>query len=245
MTAVVGVDLGTTGGKAVLVNEHGEVLGTAWREYPMHRPHAGWAENDPDDWVRAAEGMVRDVVAGSGVDPASVKAVSFVAQRDPVVLIDDAGEVLTPSISWLDRRDPEETDGLFREFGRKHLTAVSGVVPVPALTLPNLVWTRRHLPAIWERARHALFVKDYVIYRLTGEIATDVSTLSRSLLNDYRANDWSSETCAARPLRPVGGAGDAGPGRGRPARPVCRDHAQRRRRRRPGGCSRLGRGRGR
>lgn len=193
---VIGVDLGTTGGKAILADEHGDVRGTSWREYPLHRPQAGWAENDPDDWVRATAAMIRDVVASAGVGPESVKAVSIVAQRDPVVLIDAAGEVLTPSISWLDRRDPEETEALFRDLGRTHIIEVTGVVPVPALTLPNLVWTRRHLPDIWRRARHAIFVKDYVIYRLTGEIATDYSTQSRSLLNDYRTNNWSDEICA-------------------------------------------------
>jgi xylulokinase len=192
---LIGVDLGTTGGKAVLVDENGEVRGTAWREYPMHRPQAGWAENDPEDWVRATAGMIRDVVASSGVSADSVKAVSIVAQRDPVVLLDGAGEVLTPSISWLDRRDQGETDALFRELGRTHIIEVTGVVPVPALTLPNLVWTRRHLPDVWRRARHALFVKDYVIYRLTGEIATDYSTQSRSLLNAIATNSWSEEIC--------------------------------------------------
>ena len=196
MTAfLIGVDLGTTGGKAVLVDEHGEVRGTAWREYPMHRPQAGWAENDPEDWVRATAGMIRDVVASSGVSADSVKAVSIVAQRDPVVLLDAGGEVLTPSISWLDRRDQDETEAIFRDLGRTHIIEVTGVVPVPALTLPNLVWTRRHLPDVWRRARHAVFVKDYVIYRLTGEIATDFSTQSRSLLNDIATNNWSTEIC--------------------------------------------------
>ena len=196
MDHLIGVDLGTTGGKAILVNADGAALATSWVEYPMHRPHADWAENDPDDWVRATQTLVLDVVAASHVPVATVRGLSIVAQRDPLVLLDDAGEVLTPAISWLDRRDQDETDALYDRFGRSFLTSLTGVVPVPALPLPNLVWTRNHLPDVWRRARHAVFVKDYVIYRLTGEIATDLSTPSRSVLNDYRANSWSEAICA-------------------------------------------------
>lgn len=195
MTNLIGVDLGTTGAKAVLVEAGGALLATAWVEYPMHRPQAGWAENDPEDWVGAVQSLVHELMATSRVDPGSVAAISMVAQRDPVVLIDEGGEVLTPSISWLDRRDPAETEELYRSIGRSRITAISGVVPVPALTLPNLVWTKRHLPDVWRRTRHAIPVKDYVIYRLTGEIATDTSTLSRSLMNDYRTDTWSTEIC--------------------------------------------------
>jgi len=197
MDHLIGVDLGTTGAKAILVSAEGANLATSWVEYPMHRPHADWAENDPDDWVRATQSLVRDVVVSSGVTPSSVRGLSIVAQRDPLVLLDDSGEVLTPAISWLDRRDQDESDALYDAFGRSYLTSVTGVVPVPGLPLPNLVWTRTHLPDVWRRTRHALFVKDYVIYRLTGEIATDLSTPSRSVLNDYRANDWSASICAA------------------------------------------------
>ncbi len=219
MTYLIGVDLGTTGAKAVLVHADGEILTTSWIEYPMLRPHPAWAENDPEDWVRGVQWLVSQLMATSRVDPASVVAIAIVAQRDPVVLIDGAGEVLTPSISWLDRRDPSETAELYRSIGRARITAISGVVPVPALTLPNLVWTKRHLPDVWRRTRHALPVKDYVIYRLTGEIATDISSLSRSLLNDYRTNTWSTEICgeAGIPIellaepryRPVGATGDS------------------------------------
>jgi xylulokinase len=197
MDHLIGVDLGTTGGKAILVNAEGAALATSWVEYPMSRPRADWAENDPDDWVRATQTLVRDVVTASGVPVATIRGLSVVAQRDPLVLLDEAGEVLTPAISWLDRRDQHESDALYDHFGRSYLTSVTGVVPVPGLPLPNLVWTRTHLPDVWRRTRHALFVKDYVIFRLTGEIATDFSTPSRSVLNDYQANDWSESICAA------------------------------------------------
>jgi len=195
MAQLIGLDLGTTGAKGVLVDAGGEQLATSWVEYPMHRPQAGWAENDPDDWFAAVRTLVAQLLAGSGSDTGSVKAISIVAQRDPVVLVNATGEVLAPSISWLDRRDEAETEELYRALGRSRLTEITGVVPVPALTLPNLVWTKRHLPEVWRQARHAIFVKDFVVYRLTGEIATDTSTPSRSVLNDYRTDDWSGEIC--------------------------------------------------
>ncbi|HYM83659.1 MAG TPA: FGGY family carbohydrate kinase, partial [Candidatus Dormibacteraeota bacterium] len=196
MTCLIGVDLGTTGAKAVLVEAGGELLATGWVEYPMHRPHPGWAENDPDDWFEAVRSLVAQVLSASRIDPSEVVALSIVAQRDPVVLLDESGEILTPSISWLDRRDEDETNALYAEIGRGRLIAITGVVPIAGLTLPNLVWTKRHLPEVWSRARRAIFVKDYVAYRLTGDLGTDTSTPSRSVMNDYQRDDWSSELCA-------------------------------------------------
>src|SRR5436190_969264 len=95
VTRLIGVDLGTTGAKAVLADADGEILATSWIEYPMLRPHPAWAENDPEDWVRGVQWLVSQLIASSRVDPGSVVAISIVAQRDPVVLIDGVGEVLT------------------------------------------------------------------------------------------------------------------------------------------------------
>jgi sugar (pentulose or hexulose) kinase len=110
--------------------------------------------------------------------------------------VDDAGRVLTPCIHWTDRRAPDETERLFAEVGER-LVAVSGVLPIPGLVLPNLAWTRRHRPDVWRAARHALQPKDYLAYRLTGDVGTDRGSPTRRLLNDWRTWDWSPELCAA------------------------------------------------
>lgn len=192
---LIGVDLGTSGMKTVLMEVGGTLAAVAARTYPLHRPHTTWAENDPDDWYRAFESTVHEVVATGGVLPRDVRALCIVAQRDPAVLLDGDGAVLTSSISWTDRRDPEETERLYADLGLERLIHITGVVPLPGLTLPNLVWTKRHLPDVWRRVRTSLPPKDYLAYRLTGDIGTDISTPSRSVLNDFRSESWSDELC--------------------------------------------------
>jgi xylulokinase len=162
----------------------------------MHRPGPGWAENDPKDWLRAAALAVPELLMRGGIAARDVAAVCIVSQRDIVALIDAGGAPLGRCIHWSDRRDPEETEQLFDRLGRDRLLAVSGTDPIPGLVLPNLVWTAAHQPDLLARARAALGPKDYLAYRLTGEIATDRSTPTRSLLNDWRREDWSEELCA-------------------------------------------------
>ncbi len=197
VTHLIGVDLGTSGMKSVLMRSDGALLRVASRTYPMHRPFTTWAENDPEDWFRAFVEVVHELIDASGIDPVEVKALCVVAQRDPAVLLGADGEVLGPSISWTDRRDPEETEQLYASFGREHLIHVTGVVPLTGLTLPNLVWTKRHQPEIWSRVKHVLPPKDYIAFRLTGDIGTDISTPSRSVMNDFRRETWSDEICEA------------------------------------------------
>src|SRR6266542_777791 len=176
LPCLIGLDLGTSSTKALLVDEAGTVLAWAREEYPMHRPHPGWAENDPDDWVDAVAQATRRVVAASGIVPACIKGLCIVAQRDPLVFLDAAGRVLRRSISWTDLRDRAETDCVYDGLGRDRLFATCGLVPVPGLALPVVHWVRRHDPEAWQQARHILAAKDYILFRLTGRIATDTST---------------------------------------------------------------------
>ncbi|BBY86617.1 xylulokinase [Mycolicibacterium tokaiense] len=192
---VVGADIGTSALKASLVHPDRGVVAVAERTYPLSRPHRDWAENDPDDWLRALAAAVPEVLAAAGVSAADVCALCLVGQRDIAVLLDEDGEVLTPCIHWTDRRDLDESSELYDRLGRRTLVERSGTHPIPGLVLANLVWTQRHLPDVWRRARHALQPKDYLAYRLTGDIGTDPSSPTRSLLNDWRTGDWSQQTC--------------------------------------------------
>jgi xylulokinase len=193
---VLGADVGTSALKAALVHPERGVVAMAERGYPMHRPRPGWAENDPDDWYRALCYAVPSVLAAARVPASEVRALCLVGQRDVAVLLGADGTVLTPCIHWTDRRDPEETRQLYDELGRARLIERSGTLPIPGLVLPNLVWTRRHLPDVWRRVRFALPPKDYLAYRLTGDAGTDPTGPTRSLLNDWRLSDWSAATCA-------------------------------------------------
>lgn len=192
---VVGADVGSSALKAALVHPDRGVVAVAEHTYPMHRPHQGWAENDPDDWYRALCAAVSEVLATSGVSATEVKALCLVGQRDIAVLVDDSGEPVTPCIHWTDRRSPADTKSLYDTLGRSELIRRSGTLPIPGLVLPNLAWTRTHLPEVWSRARFALQPKDYLALRLTGDVGTDPTGPTRSILNDWRAQDWSATTC--------------------------------------------------
>lgn len=204
MTAhLIGLDVGSSALKAVLASADAGVVAVAERAYPMHRPHPGWAENDAEDWVAAAAAAVPEVLRQASLDADDVTGVCIVGQRDIVVLIDDAGSVLGRSIHWSDRRDPDGVQQLFDRIGRDRLLAVSGTPATPGLVLPNLAWTAAHQPEQFARAVAALSPKDFVSYRLTGEIATDRTTPTRSLLNDWRSEQWSDELCAASGIPPA------------------------------------------
>jgi xylulokinase len=163
--------------------------------YPMHRPRPGWAENDPEDWFRALAEAVPQVLAAARVSARDVGALCLVGQRDVAVLLGADGTVLAPCIHWTDRRDPRETTELYESLGRSVLIDRSGTLPIPGLVLPNLAWVKRHQPDVWSMTRHALQPKDYLAYRLTGDIGTDPTGPTRSILNDWRAADWSERTC--------------------------------------------------
>jgi sugar (pentulose or hexulose) kinase len=196
VTHVIGLDLGTSALKAVLAGPARGVVAVAEQAYPMHRPHPGWAENDPEDWVRAAARAVPELLAAAKLAPEDVTAACIVGQRDIAALIDRDGAPLGPAIHWSDRRDPHETAALFERLGRDRLLETSGTHPIPGLLLPNLAWTAAHRPDAFAGARAALAPKDYIAHRLTGECATDRGTPTRSLLNDWRREDWSDELCA-------------------------------------------------
>jgi xylulokinase len=199
---LIGVDLGTSGLKAVLGHPQRGVVAVTERGYPMHRPHPGWAENDPEDWFEAVASAVTDLLARGGIAAGEVRAVSFVGQRDIVALVDADGHSLGPCIHWSDRRNSDETERLFDRIGRERLFDISGTSPIPGLVLPNLAWTREHRPGAYANARWALTPKDYIAFRLTGVPGTDPTSLTRSLLNDRRTGGWSDELCREAGLSP-------------------------------------------
>ena len=134
---VVGADIGSSGLKAVLVHPDRGVVAVAEHGYPMHRPHPGWAENDPDDWYRALARAVPELLARADVPAAQVRALCLVGQRDVAVLLDEAGAVLGPCIHWTDRRDPAGTKALYDGLGRAALIDRAGTLPIPGLVLPE------------------------------------------------------------------------------------------------------------
>jgi len=188
---LIGCDIGTSSTKAVLVDSGGTIHATERCDYPMHRPHPGWAENDPEDWVAAVETTITNLRKQAGFAPPDVKGLAIVAQRDPIVFLDGNERVLAPSISWIDMRDLAETEEIYQDFGREALIDTTGLIPVPGLPLPVIYWVRKHRPEIWSETKYILAAKDFVLLRLTGRRATDTSLPARSMLYDLRSLNWS------------------------------------------------------
>jgi xylulokinase len=187
---VAGVDVGTTGVKAVAIAPDGTVLATAERGYPLSTPRPGWSQQDPDDWVRAAE----EALAALAVSPA---AVGLSGQMHGLVALDAAGRVLRPAILWNDQRTEAECAEIEERVGRERLIALTGNRALTGFTAPKLLWLANNEPATYDRIAHVLLPKDYVRLRLARERATDVADASGTLLLDVAGRRWSDEVLAA------------------------------------------------
>jgi len=187
MTTLVGIDVGTTGVKALAVSPEGDVLARAEAAYPLSTPQPGWAEQDPEDWWRAAEAaLVRlglDGVAGIGLS----------GQMHGLVALDERERVLRPAILWNDQRTAAECAEIEERIGLRRLVELTGNRALPGFTAPKLLWLRRHEPDVFARITHVLLPKDYVRLRLTGELAIDVADASGTLLLDVAHRRWSGE----------------------------------------------------
>src|SRR5919107_4160260 len=195
---VIGIDVGTGGSRAVVVADDGRLLASETVEHaPFASPQAAWAEQDPDDWWRAAQQAIGAALARSGVGAGDVGAVGLSGQMHGAVLLDERGDVLRPSIIWCDQRTEEQCAWLERVVGRDRLLQLTLNPPLTNFTLTKLLWVRTHEPAIWARVRHVLLPKDYVRFRLSGEYAIDVADASGTLMLDVARRQWSDELLTA------------------------------------------------
>jgi len=190
----LGIDVGTGGTRAVIVDEAGKVLGSASSEHqPFRAPHPGWAEQDPEDWWRAAQTAISGAIAATGKPPAEIAAVGLTGQMHGAVMLDAAGEVLRPALIWCDQRTGPQCDWLHEKIGRERLIELTCNPALPNFTLTKLLWVKDHEPEIFARIAHLMCPKDYVRYRLTGTFAIDVHEASGTLLLDVTHRKWSSE----------------------------------------------------
>src|SRR4051812_9015703 len=192
-TRLLGIDVGTTGTRAVLLDEAGRVVCAADAEHAaMSSPRFGWAEQDPRDWWRAACTAIKACLAKARVQAGEISGIGVTGQMHGLVLLDEAGEVLRPSIIWCDQRTEEQCRAITERVGAKRLIELAANPALTGFTLPKIWWVRQHEPAIWQRVRKVLLPKDYVRYRLTGAFATDVADASGTLLFDVAQRRWSS-----------------------------------------------------
>ena len=190
MTRLVGLDVGTTGVKAIAITPEGEVVSSAEEGYPLMTPHAGWSEQDPDDWLRASETALSRLGVGT-------RRVGLSGQMHGLVCLDERDRVLRPAILWNDQRTSAECAEIEELVGLERLISLTGNRALPGFTAPKLLWLRRHEPDVYRQIRRIVLPKDYVRLRLTGEWAIDAADASGTLLFDVANRHWSDDVAAA------------------------------------------------
>ncbi len=190
----LGIDVSTTGAKALLVDEKGTVAASATTALTLQTPKPLWSEQDPQEWWSGTARSIREALAAAGVTGADVAAVGLTGQMHGLVLLDGERRLLRPAILWNDQRTGAECDEIRARMGGKaRLVQVSGNDALTGFTAPKILWVRRHEPEVYARARLVLLPKDYVRLRLTGEAAMDKADGSGTLLFDLAARGWSKE----------------------------------------------------
>jgi xylulokinase len=196
-TYLLGIDVGTSGSKAILIDAGGAVKAGATTEYPMSTPQPLWAEQDPAEWWRATVASIRQVLAESGVKPGQVAGVGLTGQMHGLVLLDAQGEVLRPCIMWNDQRTAAQCAAITRQVGAEKVLRLTGNPVLPGFTAPKIVWVRENEPEVYRRIAMVLLPKDYARYRLTGGFFSEVSDASGTSMFDVGQRQWSDEMLKA------------------------------------------------
>ena len=185
---LIGLDVGTTSVKGIAISPDGELLASATEEYELSTPRPGWAEQNPEDWWRAAQACLAALPAGE---------IGLSGQMHGLVVLGADGAVLRPAILWNDQRTQAQCAEIEARVGLDRLIALTGNRALTGFTAPKLLWLREHEPETYRQVRHVLLPKDYVRFRLTGERAIDVADASGTLLFDVAGRRWSQEVCDA------------------------------------------------
>ncbi len=188
---LLGLDLGTTSARAVLVARSGEILATHAAEYPMDTPRPGWAEQDPDAWERAALDALGACVRAAP-DPSTIRGIGLTGQMHGATLLDENDQSIRPAILWCDQRTAAQRQAIESEIGLGEVIARTANPPLEGFTAPKLLWVREHEPYAYARIRRVLLPKDFIRLRLTGEAAADVADASGTALFDVAKREWSA-----------------------------------------------------
>ena len=191
MPYLLGLDVGTTGAKGLLIDETGRVAASATGDYPLANPRPLWSEQDPEDWWLACADCMRRVLALADIAPEQVAGVGFSGQMHGLVLLDEDGRVLRPAILWNDQRTGDQCRIITERLGLETLLKLTGNPVLPGFTAPKLLWVAQNEPELFARTARFLLPKDYVRFRLTGTLATDVSDASGTSLFDVANRTWS------------------------------------------------------
>jgi xylulokinase len=199
---LLGIDVGTGGTRALILNEHGHVLASASEDHaPFMSTRIGWAEQNPGDWWRATGIAVRKTLSRFKLRAEDVHCVGFSGQMHGAVMLDDKDELVRPALIWCDVRTESQCRTLNQKVGADHVIQFTCNSALANFTLTKLMWVREHEPSKWSRLQFFMLPKDYVRFRLTGERATDVTDASGTLLLNVAERRWSSEMMEAAEIR--------------------------------------------
>ena len=187
----IGVDLGTSSVKLLLMDEKGDIKSIVTREYPLYFPKTGWSEQNPSDWYDGLVDGIHELVKDADVN--EVDGISFSGQMHGMVILDEKDDVIRPAILWNDGRTVEECDYLNNVIGREKISEYTANMALTGFTAPKLLWVRKHEPDNFAKIKKIMLPKDYIAYKLSGVHCTDVSDASGMLLLDVKNKRWSKE----------------------------------------------------
>lgn len=193
MKYVIGVDLGTSAVKLLLVNKPGEVVLQVSKSYPLIQERSGWSEQNPDDWVKATISGLKELLHQFAGDPEDIEGISFSGQMHGLVLLDENLEVLRNAILWNDTRTTEECREIEERVGKERLLEITKNPALEGFTLPKLLWVKKHEPHLYQKAGAFVLPKDYVRFKLTGKLHMDYSDAAGTLLMNVPEKTWSRE----------------------------------------------------
>lgn len=187
----IGVDLGTSSVKLLLMDEAGDIKSIVTREYPLFFPQPGWSEQNPEDWYSGLVDGIKELT--KDCDKSAIDGISFSGQMHGMVILDEADKVIRPAILWNDGRTQAECDYLNDEIGRDKISKYTGNMALTGFTAPKLLWVKKNEPDNFDKIKKVMLPKDYIAYKLSGVHCTDVSDASGMLLLDVKNKCWSKE----------------------------------------------------
>lgn len=189
----IGIDLGTSSVKLLLMQKDGTILASVSKEYPVSYPKTGWSEQNPEDWLRQTLAGLAELLETKHADKSQLRGIGVGGQMHGLVALDKNDQVIRPAILWNDGRTEKETEYLNNEIGKKKLSEYTGNIAFAGFTAPKILWMKKNEPEKFAEISKIMLPKDYLVYMLTGAFTTDVSDASGMLLLDVKNRKWSKE----------------------------------------------------
>ena len=196
----IGIDLGTSAVKLLLMDSEGKICNVVSKEYPLYFPNPGWSEQKPEDWYEKSMEGLKELT--EGIDKSKIKGISFGGQMHGLVILDKDDNVIRPAILWNDGRTTEECDYLNNVIGKAKLSEYTANISFTGFTAPKVLWVKNKEPENFSKIAKMMLPKDYLAYKLSGVHCTDVSDASGMLLFDVKNRTWSKEMCEICSVKP-------------------------------------------